>query len=173
MKRSRHIALLSMGVSTLVLTACGGDKVDTSAYSSVADCTSAKVLTESQCMRAFELAVDEHEATAPRFSSKAQCEQIAGESKCERSASSGTSNQPTYRPSFVSFLVPHLFTPSSGQVQPLYPQKAASNLVPAATVVDKARTAGLHTTSPRVATLSRNGFGTTTSRAKWFSTSSS
>jgi uncharacterized protein YgiB involved in biofilm formation len=176
MKRSRHIALLGMGVSTLVLTACGSDnKVDiaTSTYSSVADCVSAKVLTEAQCNRAFEVAVDVHDETAPRFETLKQCEEVAGENKCERgpSQSSSTSTNPTYRPSFVSFIVPHI-GPSAG-VQPLYPQRNTVGLAPATTIAQKASTLGFKTHAPKAVTLSRNGFGTTTARSSWFSTSSS
>lgn len=176
MKRSRHIALLSMGVSTLVLTACGSDNkldVAASSYSSVADCVSAKVLTEAQCNRAFEVAVDVHDATAPRFETLKQCEEIAGESKCERGPSnsaSATSN-PTYRPSFLSFIVPHL-GPSAG-VQPLYPQRNTVGLAPATTIAQKATKLGFNTHAPKAVTMSRNGFGTTTARSSWFSTSSS
>lgn len=177
MKRSRHIALLSMGVSTLVLTACGSDnkiEVATSTYSSVADCVSAKVLTESQCNRAFEVAVDVHDETAPRFDTLKQCEEVVGENKCERGPSnaSSSSTNSTYRPSFVSFIVPHVFGPSQG-VQPLYPQKNTVGLAPATTIAQKATNLGFNTHAPKAVTVSRNGFGTTTARSSWFSTSSS
>ena len=171
MKRSRHIALLGMGVSTLVLTACsGGDKIDGTTFASVADCIAGKTLTESQCMRAFEIAVDEHDSTAPRFTTQAQCESVAGDSKCERapSSSSSSSTSSTYRPSFLAFFVPHL-GPSIGKVHPLYPQKSAVGLAPAATLANTAKVAGFTTHSPRAPAItsiksSRSGAACTNER---------
>lgn len=83
MKRSRSVALLAMGASALVLSACGDSESPAGVYTSVDQCIADKQFSESDCRKAFDIATDEHKKVAPKYASKADCEADFGVGKCE------------------------------------------------------------------------------------------
>lgn len=93
MKRSKTAALLLMSAAPLLLTAC--DRNETASreglYTSVEACV-AKTNDSNSCREAFAKAETEATATAPRFTSREECEAQYGKEKCaERKEGGGHS----------------------------------------------------------------------------------
>lgn len=114
MKRSRTVALLSMGVSALALTACSSDSelLPAKAYATIEECVADGSFKKAQCEQALFAAQDAYEAAYPKFESEAQCEETAGEGKCELDRPNSRDRQ--WRPSMVAFLI----AAGSSRVQP-------------------------------------------------------
>lgn len=104
MKRSRYVALFSMGASALVLAACEDPNgvVPVKAYESVAACV-ADGFAQGQCSASFVAAENAYEAAYPKYESKADCEVNAGPGKCEEDHPS--SRDANWRPSMLGFLM--------------------------------------------------------------------
>lgn len=81
MRRSRFIALVSMGTATLALTACD-DPVQTSVFETVDQCITSGTYSREECNANFETARKVHTETAPTFASKADCEAEFGPGQC-------------------------------------------------------------------------------------------
>ncbi|MCB1549724.1 MAG: DUF1190 domain-containing protein [Hyphomicrobiaceae bacterium] len=166
MKRSRKIALISMGVSTLALAACEEAKTEASIFRTVAECVQSGQFTAKQCEHAQAYAISEHDMAAPRYKTKEDCEAVAGKGQCEHLE--GTRREPgTYRPGIAAFM----FAASrSVYPQPLY-RKAGSpgqfttadgRRVPARIGrVTIPQSAAARPTS-KIHTATRSGFGSTT-----------
>jgi uncharacterized protein YgiB involved in biofilm formation len=169
MKRSRAVALFSMGASVLALTACR----DTSAlapakvYASIEECVAEGTFDSSQCQKAMFSAEDAYEAAYPKFETEAQCEDVAGEGHCEPDRPS--SREYSYRPSMVAFMMP--FGASSVQPQAVLRSASAPSGFSTATGASIARTGTTATVAASAAarpqasqvmkatTASRGGFG--------------
>lgn len=80
-KRSRNFILAP--ISLAVITACSGGNTDeaVSFVKSVDDCTSSTELTQEECQSAYEKAVKDADATAPRYQSERDCTDEFG--RCE------------------------------------------------------------------------------------------
>jgi uncharacterized protein YgiB involved in biofilm formation len=169
MKRSRHIALLTMGVSALALTACGGEPetVQANIYASIEECTAKAELTPQQCETSFNKAVDVHEASAKRYASKEDCEDGEGVGQCEKAPSENGDKR--FRPSFIAFMA---LPAASGHSQPLYNnpngqglRTAGNHVVPAssgkATIPFQA---GKKPGPAKLVTETRGGFGATAAK---------
>ncbi len=134
MKRSRRIALVTMGVGTLALGACEEAMTEATIFRSVEQCLESGVHSEDECRRAYAYAISEHDLAAPSYSSKAKCEAEMGEGRCEQGLYNG--GERTYRPGFAAFMFSR-----SGSVypQPLYESKKHPNQFQTA---DKGKVAG-------------------------------
>ncbi|HEY9132112.1 MAG TPA: DUF1190 domain-containing protein [Dyella sp.] len=89
MKRSRTAALLLMGATPLLLTACGDDETTREGvYTSVETCT-AQLHDASACQQAYDKARNEAATGSPQFASRETCEADYGASRCEERADNG------------------------------------------------------------------------------------
>ena len=161
MKRSRHVALLAMGASALVLTACGESETPAGVYTSVDQCMADKQFTEAECKKAFETAQEEHKKVAPKYASKSECEADFGVGKCEESPYRTSSGTSTFMPLLVGYMLGRSFaTP-----QPLYRQPGDSTFRtgdnrPVTTKTGMQSVPQSATTSQfKSSTITRGGFG--------------
>ncbi|MBA2079504.1 DUF1190 domain-containing protein [Rhodanobacter sp. PCA2] len=83
MKRSRTAALLLMGTAPILLTACNSDREASrqGLYTSVEACVAA-TNDSATCKQAFAKAQQDAVATAPRYTSRAECEAKYGAQQC-------------------------------------------------------------------------------------------
>ena len=174
MKRSRAIQLVTMGVSALALTACSkaDDVVPIKHYASVGECVSAGELDQQNCNTAFIEARDGYESAYPKYDSKLDCEEVAGEGECE-AARPGTRDK-SWRPLMAAFvipmpgvqaqaLVPHHASPTglaTAAGTPVHGTGAASSLARAAAAArPQAAAVADASKAARASTASRGGFG--------------
>lgn len=118
MKRSRSVALISMGLGSLALSACGqsstrNTKPETGVFRSVKSCVKAGTYTQEQCEAYRADAISRHDEEFPSYSSLEQCEKVVGANRCEPAPFSGDPN--AYRPKFRAFIV------ADGVGMPVYP----------------------------------------------------
>lgn len=90
MKRSRNIKLALMATSALALTACEEPEPQVSAdlYRTVEQCVSGGKFTKEYCETSFKEAQEQHAKSAPRYDSKALCEEQFGPAACQPTKSS-------------------------------------------------------------------------------------
>lgn len=86
-KRSRHVALVLAGTTTLALAACEDDRVDAQSFPDLESCIAASKdnglwFSEEDCRTNFAAAQQEYLETAPRYESKELCEQEHGVGNC-------------------------------------------------------------------------------------------
>ena len=103
MKRSRSIALVAMGVSSLALSACG-ENIDTATFQSPDDCRSSGLYAAEQCLTDYDSARGQHRSVAPRYANREDCEADFGSDVCEpaddtSSGGSAASSAAVYRTS--------------------------------------------------------------------------
>lgn len=65
MKRSRRIALITMGVSTLALAACEEAMTEAAIFRSVEECIASPDHSEDACRTAEAYAISEHDLASP------------------------------------------------------------------------------------------------------------
>lgn len=82
-------------------------------FASASDCASFGSDVLKACSAAIERAVKAHEAASPAYRDIEACEKVAGEGRCERSASG------TYRARLAAFMV--TANGASARAEPLYP----------------------------------------------------
>jgi uncharacterized protein YgiB involved in biofilm formation len=171
MKRSRAVALLSMGASALVLAACESSDapVETMSFATIEECVADGRLGNLACEDAFYAARDGYEAAYPKFADKAGCEDMAGEGECEEDRPN--SRNSSWRPMMIGFLAGM----SRVQPQAVIPNAAAPDgrstasgahvrgNGPSVTVPASARSRPTGAAVAAVATSSRGGFGGTAS----------
>jgi uncharacterized protein YgiB involved in biofilm formation len=81
MKRSSHIALVLMGTSPLLLTACSQESSDEGLYTSVQACIE-QTNDSYSCNQSFQQAQREYEQSAPRYASQEECVAAHGADQC-------------------------------------------------------------------------------------------
>ncbi|MGD9804781.1 MAG: DUF1190 domain-containing protein [Hyphomicrobiaceae bacterium] len=174
MKRSRYVALFSMGASALALAACEDPNalVPVKAYETVAACV-ADGFSQSQCTTAFVTAENSYESTYPKYESQAECEVNAGPENCELDHPS--SRSANWRPSMIGFLMGAAIG-SRAQPQPIVSNassptgRATATGFPVAGRGSNATIPSRLASTPTAAqvgkahTLSRGGFGGTASK---------
>lgn len=117
MKRSRILHLSSlMATASFTLAACGSppqqvaaapegewDTRAEGAFRTLDECKSSGTATAAECDAAYQTASDEARANAPKFASKAECEEVSGPGQCEeRAEANGTS---IFMPLMAGFLL--------------------------------------------------------------------
>ncbi len=96
---SRLLAACLSLVAVSSLSGCGGDAGPTHKviYTSSGDCANGGHLDFDKCDKAIEKAIVEHEKTAPKFLTLADCEKAEGNDRCEKAA------ERQYRPRLMGF----------------------------------------------------------------------
>ena len=100
MKRSRQLRLSILGIAPLVLSACNSEEDLT--YQSLDDCLKDTLVKASACSTAYQQAMGQHLAQAPRFYAPGECEDQYG--NCVRYQQGGTS---FWLPMMAGFLAGH------------------------------------------------------------------
>ncbi|HXP90783.1 MAG TPA: DUF1190 domain-containing protein [Fibrobacteria bacterium] len=100
MKRSRQLRLTLLGIAPLVLSACNSEEDLT--YQSLDDCLKDTLVKASACSTAYQQAMGQHLAQAPRFYAPGECEDQYG--NCVRYQQGGTS---FWLPMMAGFLAGH------------------------------------------------------------------
>lgn len=133
MKRSARMKLLLMGSATLALTACDDTQEVTKAgvYDTVEQCLADGVYSQDYCSDAFQGAVEQHVAVAPKYANVEECEADFGPGRCQIAPSGAVENSGQqasggggsfFMPLMTGFLVGQLLN-SGGRSyygQPLY-----------------------------------------------------
>ncbi len=104
MKRSRFVALVGMGASAVLLTACEdpNELLDAKAYHSVTACVS-DGNNKSVCSNAFYAAEENYNTNYPKYASQIDCEDNAGIGKCEPDYPNARNH--SWRPLMTGFLM--------------------------------------------------------------------
>ncbi len=128
LKRTKHIDLgrmrkgfsvkpLALGVASVILSGCGGEKEDATIYTSLEDCKQDFPDAVERCEAAYQTAVDEAMRTSPRFSSEYDCEHEFGPNQCQYVNNSSGS---FFMPFMAGYMVSSLLSPNRYYSQPLY-----------------------------------------------------
>jgi uncharacterized protein YgiB involved in biofilm formation len=80
-KRSGHVGFSALTLAAVALAGCGRQQDAARVYTSVDQCRAEQ--PAQACDAAWQASVGEHDATAPKFSDKAQCEAQYGVGHCE------------------------------------------------------------------------------------------
>lgn len=94
MKRSARMKLLLMGSATLALTACDDTQEVTKAgvYDTVEQCLADGVYSQDYCRDAFQGAVEQHAAVAPKYANVEECEADFGPGRCQTAPTGAVEN---------------------------------------------------------------------------------
>ncbi|MGF1641626.1 MAG: DUF1190 domain-containing protein [Rhodospirillales bacterium] len=168
MKRSRSIALVMMGASSIVLTACDEPQVDAYLFRDVEQCVDQPGASRAACEEAYGVASGQHASVAPKYASKADCEADFGAGQCETAPYQTDSGGSVFMPLMMGYMMGSMLGRGSGAApQPLY--RTAAD--PSAFRTADNRSAGATTGATRVAraatvpptakayTVARGGFG--------------
>ena len=167
MKRSKQIALVTMGVSALALTACSEAQTEAAVYATLEECQSDAVLSQEQCAAAFKQAKTEHAQVAPKYTSKADCEADFGEEKCETAPYRSSSGSSVFMPLMVGYMMGRTMGAGGVHPQPLYRSRddaknfrtADNKKVGAKTGLLKVPKSSTVRPSSKMFTVARGGFG--------------
>jgi uncharacterized protein YgiB involved in biofilm formation len=122
-KLSKISALLFMGISVALLTACQEDETEVNNFSSVQECFASGAMNENDCQKSFDEATLAHESIAPRYESLKDCEAQYGEGKCG-TAPNGTTQESGswFMPFMAGYMVSNLLSGNnrSYQAAPAY-----------------------------------------------------
>lgn len=80
MRKSRYVSVLLAGAAALALSSCNGNGEDNTLYGDPNAC--AQDFDAQSCTTAYQAAKDEHVKTAPKFTTKEECE-AAGWAACD------------------------------------------------------------------------------------------
>jgi hypothetical protein len=115
-----------ISAAAVLLSACGNAEppkpaapppvIERGVFTSTSDCVESGKLSAENCAKAIDMAVASHEATAPVYKSKRQCEAASGPERC------GKTVDGRYRPQLQAFFVILANPPNA---LPLYPPTTA------------------------------------------------
>lgn len=171
MKRSKTAALVMMGASPLLLTACNNETTREGLFTSVEACV-AQTNDSYNCRQAFEQASQQAETSSPRYASREECVAAHGAEQCEqRSDGSGHS---FFMPFMTGFLMSQMLRggqPAGLAGAPAYRDRAGNWRRPAAAAGGGVYRGGIGSTAmapvsarPNAApTVTRGGFGASSS----------
>ncbi len=110
MKRSRHLALMLMGTSPLLLTACAQEeRSEEGLYTSVDACI-AQTNDSYSCQQAFSQAEREAMEAAPRYATREECVAAHGPENCQEQRRHGSS---LFMPMMAGFVMGRMLSGSS------------------------------------------------------------
>ena len=132
LKRTRQLALTTlMAAAAVNLTACGpeapsealswddsfeqaaaDEPVDAQTYPDADACKAADEVPDEECDRAWITAQQDHEANAPRYDAKADCEAEYGIGKCETRTSAGGGS--FFMPFLTGMMIGQMMNPGGG-----------------------------------------------------------
>lgn len=168
MKRSKSIALVMMGASTIILSACGEPEVDAAVYENLQQCIDDPMITRDQCETAFKTAETRHSMVAPKYNSKADCEADFGSERCESAPYRASGGGSIFMPLMMGYMMGSMIGGRSSVVsQPLYRsaddsknfRTADNRKVGAATGATKVARSATKRPTVKSRTVSRGGFG--------------
>ncbi len=124
-KRSSHVALVLAGAAAMSLSACQEERVDAQSFPDLQSCIAGAQesgiwFTETDCRTQFATAEADYRETAPRYDSKALCEQEHGEGNCGAdpvAAPSGGGG--VFMPLLTGFLIGNMLSRGGVFGQPL------------------------------------------------------
>jgi uncharacterized protein YgiB involved in biofilm formation len=178
LKRSATIRLVLMGAAALSLTACE-DEVPAGVFETAEQCITSGQYDRTRCEAAFAEAQQEHQRVAPRFASRAECEEEFGAQKCQpapETAQSGGSG--FFMPLMAGYMLGNLMRGPGYFSQPLYRQPGAGQTFygaggsPVATGTGQTRVAesAIRSQPTAIGNVQRGGFG---SQARSYGSTSS
>jgi uncharacterized protein YgiB involved in biofilm formation len=128
-KRSRSVTIAILGAAAFALAGCKEETVDAAAFPDLSSCKAAAnaggMFSSQECDAAFAEAKALHVESAPRYESRAVCEEQHGEGACgdEASATQGGSGS-IFMPLMAGYLIGSMLRGGAGvgaaASQPLY-----------------------------------------------------
>lgn len=191
MKRSAKISLSLMALPASALLIGCGDDTDALVFKDLQECKNSGLIDSNSCQNAYALAVNEHQRTAPRFSSMSDCEEDFGRGSCQdlAQASPGESSGSWFIPAMAGFMASQIinnsmqgngfYMPMGGHMfryhsQPLYRPIGSSSWTTASAErvgsgTGRVKVSEKATWSPeKSTTFKRGGFGSKASaRGSW------
>ena len=185
MKRSSAVALTLMSAS--MLAGCE-ESIDTFTYPTVEACVAAKVYTRAACLKGFDEALIQTGKVAPKFASKADCEEefgqcgpapaqapsaaqvpkdtTASEAKVPNDATASAGGGFSFMPFMVGYMMGNMMSNRQVATQPLYRSRSGGYFTAGGTEVTRqlgARTSvkpsQVSAPKPTTTTMGRGGFG--------------
>ncbi len=123
MKRSKTIALVTMGVSALALNACSEAQTEALVYTTLEECMADGDLSKEACEKAYKKAETQHAEVAPKYQNKAECEADFGTEACETSPYRTSNNTSVWMPLMMGYMMGRVLAPGGVHPQPLYRSK--------------------------------------------------
>lgn len=117
LRKTFSIKPMAIGVASVFLSACGNSGDPQKIYTSLDECDQENPEATNQCLAAYESALEEHNRTAPKFSSEGDCEYEFGSNRCQYVQSSSGS---FFMPFMAGYIVSQLMQPRPYYSQPLY-----------------------------------------------------
>lgn len=173
MKRSKSIALVTMGASAIVLSACEEPQVDALVFDTLQQCLADQDLTREQCEANYQEALKRHVVAAPKYTSRDACEADFGAENCEQAPQRTQSGGSVFMPLMMGYMMGSMLGGRAGVVpQPLYRSADDSKTYRTAdnrkvgTTTGKTQVARSATRAPSVktSTVARGGFGASARR---------
>jgi uncharacterized protein YgiB involved in biofilm formation len=189
MKRSTKIKLSLMAIPVgALLVGCGDPEPEEVVFSSIEECKSSGLVDATVCETSFKDALAEHNKTAPRFMSLAECEAEYGVGKCldpQGNPAQASSSGSWFMPAMMGFMTSQLLNSAlqgsrdydrsyrSYRSKPLYKHSGSGSWRTARSEnvgygTGKIRTEDSKWKSERSETYKRGGFGSKASaRGSW------
>ena len=116
MRKSFSVKPLALGVTAILLSACG-DKQEATVFTSIDECTDANPEFAEKCKTAYEDALQEAERTGPKYNSQRDCESEFGNNQC-RVVQQGSSS--FFMPFMAGYMLSNLMSPRGYYSQPMF-----------------------------------------------------
>ena len=117
MRKGYALKPLAIGIASIFLSACGGDRKEGVIYTSVDECLNDNPASAAEaCKTAYQDALDEAVRTGPKFNSEYDCEYEFGPNQC-RTVNTGSGS--FFMPFMAGYMVSNLLSPSRYH-QPLF-----------------------------------------------------
>ena len=118
-KRSLHINLsrmrkafslkpLSLGVTAVLLSACGGNREEAIVFQTLDDCTKQYPEASEQCKTAYQGALEEAARTGPKYGSQRDCEYDFGPNQCQVVQ---TNSGSMFMPFMAGYMIANILSP--------------------------------------------------------------
>lgn len=117
MRKGFAIKPLALGVTSVLLSACGSEREVAEIYTSIDDCTNQNPEFASECKAAYQQALDEATRTGPRYNSARDCEYDFGTNQCQVVNTGGGS---FFMPFMAGYMLSSLMSPRGYYPQPLF-----------------------------------------------------
>lgn len=117
MRKAFRLKPLSIGIASILLSACGRETEESMIYSSVDECKNANPDALAQCETAYQQALEEHKRTGPKYNSEYDCEYEFGPNQCRNVS---TNQGSFFMPFMAGYMVSQLLQPRPYYSQPIY-----------------------------------------------------
>lgn len=127
-KRTQHINLnamrkafaakpLALGIASIFLTACGGNRDQAAIYNNVDDCIQDNPEQSQACQAAYREALTEAERTGPKYANQRLCEDEFGRNQCYQAQ---TGSGSFFMPLMAGFMLGNMMSSGRYYSQPMY-----------------------------------------------------